>query len=102
MVDSKPVATPMSSSARLYASNGDSFPDTTLYRSVVGALQYLTITRPEISFAVNKVCQYMQAPSSLHWIAVKRILRYLKGNICHSLHIRKCLSFDLQGFSDAD
>ena len=52
--------------------------DATNYRSVVGALQYLTLTRPDISYSVNKVCQYLHAPSSAHWTTVKRILRYLK------------------------
>ncbi|RZB80750.1 N-terminal acetyltransferase B complex auxiliary subunit NAA25 isoform C [Glycine soja] len=47
-------------------------------KSVVGALQYATLTRPEISDAVNKVCQYMANPLDSHWAVVKRILRYLK------------------------
>jgi histone deacetylase 1/2 len=58
-----------------------------MYRSVVGSLQYATITRPEISFAVNKVCQFMSAPLESHWTAVKRILRYLKGTIHSGLKI---------------
>ncbi|KAL6334751.1 hypothetical protein AAG906_021410 [Vitis piasezkii] len=49
------------------------------YRSVVGALQYITITRPEIAFSVNKVCQFMQKPLDTHWKVIKRILRYLNG-----------------------
>jgi hypothetical protein len=45
----------------------------------VGALQYLTFTRPDICFAVNRVCQFMHAPTDSHWAPVKRILRYLKA-----------------------
>ena len=56
----------------------DLFQDPTLYRSVVGALQYVTLTRPEISFAVNKVSRFMAKPLESHWAVVKRILRYLK------------------------
>jgi histone deacetylase 1/2 len=52
--------------------------DATNYRSVVGAPQYLILTRPDISFAVNKVCQFLHAPTMVHWAAVKPILRYLK------------------------
>jgi hypothetical protein len=48
--------------------------DATRYRSVVGALQYVTLTRPNISFSVNKVCQFLQTPTDAHWTDVKRIL----------------------------
>ncbi|GKE98728.1 uncharacterized mitochondrial protein-like protein, partial [Tanacetum coccineum] len=57
-----------------------------------GSLQYVTLSRPDIAFAVNKVCQYMHAPTENHWSAVKRILRYLHGNPDTSL----------EAFSDAD
>ncbi|PNX97517.1 retrovirus-related Pol polyprotein from transposon TNT 1-94, partial [Trifolium pratense] len=87
MLDCKPINTPMMSSCKLSKVGSDSMSDTTLYRSVVGSLQYATITRPEISFAVNKVCQFMSAPLESHWVAVKRILRYLKGTIQFGLKI---------------
>ncbi|MCH85062.1 histone deacetylase, partial [Trifolium medium] len=67
------------SNYKLSKVGSDNVADATLYRSVVGSLQYATITRPEISFAVNKVCQFMSAPLEAQWVAVKRILRYLKG-----------------------
>ena len=63
----------------------DVFHDPSLYRSVVGALQYATLTRFEISFAVNKVFQFMASPMDSHWEVVKRILRYLKGTLSHGL-----------------
>ena len=47
--------------------------DSFRYRSVVGGLQYLTLTRPDISFAVNKVCQFLSQPTDVHWESVKRI-----------------------------
>jgi histone deacetylase 1/2 len=53
--------------------------DSTHYRSVVGALQYLTLTRPDLCFSVSKVCQFLHAPTTSHWTAVKRILRYIHG-----------------------
>jgi histone deacetylase 1/2 len=87
MLECKPIATPMMSSSKLSKTGSDNVTDSTLYRSVVGSLQYATITRPEISFAVNKVCQFMSAPLESHWIAVKRILRYLKGTIHSGLKI---------------
>jgi hypothetical protein len=46
--------------------------DITQYKSIVGALQHLTLTRPDISFSVNKVCQYLHALTTAHWNAAKR------------------------------
>jgi hypothetical protein len=68
MSDCKPVNTPMSTSEKLSLHEGDLLgpSDATQYRSMVGALQYLTLTRPDISFAVNKVCQYLHAPTTVH------------------------------------
>ena len=71
-------------------------------KSIVGALQYVTITRPELAYSVNKVCQYMQTPSESHWKVVKRILRYLKGTLHHGLHLRKLSALDLVAFCDDD
>jgi hypothetical protein len=98
----KPITSPMSSSATLSKFDGVKFDDATLYRSIVGALQYLSITRPDIAFAVSKVSQFMNEPRDTHWSAVKRILRYLKHTIDHGLLIRKCSSNQLFAFSDAD
>jgi len=76
-----PVDTPLCSSEKLSIEDGNKLrsEDATKYRSVVGALQYLTLTRPDISFAINKVCQFLHSPITIHWSAVKRILRYIKG-----------------------
>ena len=59
--------------------------DSSLYRRTVGALQYVTISTPDISFAVNKACQFIAHPTSAHSLVVKRILRYLKGTSAHGL-----------------
>jgi histone deacetylase 1/2 len=100
----KPASTPMSTSEKMSAFVGTPLgpADATNYRSVVGALQYLTLTRPDISFAVNKVCQYLHAPTEIHWSAVKRILRYVKANTKIGLSISRCKSLLVSGFSDAD
>jgi histone deacetylase 1/2 len=76
----KGVSTPMVTTEKLSRFDGAvlSPADATRYRSVVGALQYLTLTRPDISLSVNKVCQFLQTPTDVHWTVVKRILRYLK------------------------
>ncbi|CAM8962810.1 unnamed protein product [Rhodiola kirilowii] len=100
MEDAKPISTPAEPGSRL-VKNGDPLPDPHLYRSVVGALQYVTITRPELSYAVNRVCQFMHAPTETHWAAVKRILRYLKGSINSGLVLQPCTDSRLVAFSDA-
>lgn len=76
--------------------------DSTQYRSIVGALQYLTLTRPDILFAVNKVCQFLHAPTISHWAAVKRILRYVQGTLKLGLRVRRSKSMMVSAFSDAD
>ena len=100
--DCKPSTTPMSSGTKLTKSGSEPFDNPSLYRSIVGALQYTTITRPELAFSVNKVCQFMHQPLQSHWQAVKRILRYLKGTINLGLHLKPCSSFNLHAFCDAD
>jgi hypothetical protein len=66
MYEAKPIKTPMSTAHTLSLFNGDPLPDPSTYRSLVGTLQYLSLTRPNISFAVNKVSQFMHRPNSLH------------------------------------
>uniref|UniRef100_A0A2N9GWX8 Integrase catalytic domain-containing protein n=1 Tax=Fagus sylvatica TaxID=28930 RepID=A0A2N9GWX8_FAGSY len=78
MMDSKPAKTPSCPNTRLSLHEGDPLPDPHAYRSLVGALHYLTFTRPDISFSVHQVCQYMSAPTTIHLAAAKRILRYLR------------------------
>ena len=62
----------------------------------------MTLTRPDLSFAVNKVCQYLSQPTDVHWEAVKRILRYIKGTLSMGLRIRKSPSTGVSVFTDAD
>jgi histone deacetylase 1/2 len=104
MIHCKPVSSPLSTSEKLSRYEGTALgpKDSTNYRSVVGALQYLTLTRPDISFAVNKVCQFLHAPTTVHWMAVKRILRYLKQSTNLGLKISRSSSLRVSAFSDAD
>jgi histone deacetylase 1/2 len=104
MANCKPVPTPMPSTERMSQHDGSLLgpEDSTKYRSIVGALQYITFTRPDLAFAVNRVCQYLHAPTTVHWTAVKRIIRYLKSTESTGLLIRKKSPLIISGFSDAD
>jgi histone deacetylase 1/2 len=104
MLECKAATTPMSSTETLSATDGAlmSADAATDYISIVGGLQYLTITRPDVSYAVNRVCQYLHAPRDAHWPAVKRILRYIRSTITYGLHLRPTPSCVLLAFSDAD
>lgn len=77
--NAKPISTPILAGHKLSAYVGDLYKNPEQCRSVVGALQYLTITRPDLSYDVNQVCQFMHSPKDTRWMAVKRILRYLKA-----------------------
>lgn len=78
MVNCKPIHTPMVACAQL-SLNDPPLDDPTTYWSLVGALHYCTLTRPSISFSINKLCQFLHAPKTTHMQAVKHLLRYLKG-----------------------
>jgi histone deacetylase 1/2 len=104
MVSAKSCTTPMAVSDRLSKGSRTflSLVDATQYRSVVGALQYVTLTRSVISYSVNKVCQFLHSPTDLYWTVVKRILQYLQGIATHGLLLRRSSSLVLSAFSDAN
>ncbi|GKV28896.1 hypothetical protein SLEP1_g37884 [Rubroshorea leprosula] len=102
MSDCNAAATPLSPRQKLAACDSLPYLDSTQYRSIVGALQYLTFTRPDIAFTVHQVCQYMHAPTQNHFQAVKRILRYLKGIAHYGLQLFKAFSPSLHIYTDAD
>ena len=101
MLDCKPYSSPISVKPSVLNSDLLAFSNPSLYRSLVGALQYLTITRPDLSLAVNYTCQHMQSPTNGHFAALKRILRYLKGTISHGLTFSSG-PLHLQAYSDSD
>ncbi|XP_060969494.1 uncharacterized mitochondrial protein AtMg00810-like [Cannabis sativa] len=102
MDEAKPSNTPMVSGLKLSAYGSSLVDNPHMYKSIVRVLQYLVITRLEISFSVNKVCQLMANPLQSHWHVVKRILRYLSGTIDYGIHLIKLDHLDLTAFCDAD
>lgn len=89
MLECKPISTPMEVNAKICAHEGKDFQDVTMYRQLVGNLIYLTLTRPNISYAVRVASRYMQQPKKSHLDAVRRILRYVKETIDYGLFYKK-------------
>ena len=105
MTNAKPVSTPIDAGMKLQTESPVSNRpvDTLLYQSAVGSLQYLSNwTRPDITYAVNKAAQYSANPQKEHWIAIKRIMRYLIGTKDHGMSYRKGSEEGLSGYCDAD
>ncbi|XP_019173195.1 PREDICTED: uncharacterized protein LOC109168598 [Ipomoea nil] len=102
MEDCKPILTPVSTTKSGFPAESDPLPDPTLFRRLAGALQYLTIIRPDLSYAVNRLCRSMHAPTVAHWIDLKRVLRYVKGTLQFGLRISKSDSLVVHAFSDSD
>ncbi|GKG14472.1 ribonuclease H-like domain-containing protein, partial [Tanacetum coccineum] len=82
--------------------DGDPVSDPTLYSSLAGALQYLTFTHPDITYAVQHVCLFMHDPREPHFAALKRILRYVRGTLDYGLQLYASPTTHLTAYSDAD
>ena len=74
----KPCSSPMAQSLHL-TREGELFGDLERYRRLVGKLNYLIVTRPDIAYSISFVSQYMSSPTVDHWAAVEQILCYLIG-----------------------
>uniref|UniRef100_A0A803QNU0 Reverse transcriptase Ty1/copia-type domain-containing protein n=1 Tax=Cannabis sativa TaxID=3483 RepID=A0A803QNU0_CANSA len=100
----KPVTTPMEPNTKLNNETGKLLDNPTQYRSLIGKLIYLTITRLDMAFSVNKLSQYLQQPREPHLQAANRILQYLKGTLGQGLFFYNSSPnpIQLQAFADAD
>ncbi|GJR67710.1 ribonuclease H-like domain-containing protein [Tanacetum coccineum] len=96
-----PCKTPVDTESKL-GSDGDPVSDPTLYRSLAGALQYLTFTRPDISYDVQQIRLYMHDPRDPHFTALKRILHYVRRTIDHGLQLHVSSTSQLTAYTDAD
>jgi histone deacetylase 1/2 len=101
MTQCKPVSTPIDSKGKLQA-DGFVIDDLASYRSLAGALMYLTITRPDLAFAVQQTCLHMHDPKVQHLAMLKRILWYLRGTTSLGLHLRATTELSVTTYSDAD
>ncbi|GKC32868.1 ribonuclease H-like domain-containing protein [Tanacetum coccineum] len=101
MVNYNPSRTPVDTESKL-GPDGVPVQDLTLYRILAGGLQYLTFTRPDLSYAVQQICLYMHDPREPHLAALKRILRYVQGTLDLGLHLYASSTTSLVGYTDVD
>ncbi|CAM0953939.1 unnamed protein product [Alopecurus aequalis] len=103
MLNCNPTHTPMEPRLKLSKKSQAEEVDSTEYRSVVGSLRYLLHTRPDLSFSVGYVSRFMKKPTREHMMAVKHILRYVKGTINLGCSYRRVTSKpELLGYCDSD
>jgi len=98
----KPVSTPMALNEKFQLNDGAEKADLKVYGSLVGSLIYLTNTRPYIVHSVSLVSRFMNEPSKLHFVAAKRILRYLQGTKKLGIKYVKEENNELVGYTDSD
>ena len=101
MQDCKPATTPMEPGLKLSAQSSSPLVDETLFRQLVGSLIYLTATRPGISFVVSYISRFMSAPKADHWIAMKRVLCYVRGTLDYGLLYTRSSDPILSGYTDS-
>ncbi|GJW07799.1 retrovirus-related pol polyprotein from transposon TNT 1-94 [Tanacetum coccineum] len=97
-----PVGTPIEHKEKPFKHDGGKMVDSTLFKSLVGSLRYLTCTRPDILFAVGLISCFMEEPTTKHLKIAKRILRYIKGTVDYGMLYSTSEDFKLVGYSDSD
>lgn len=101
LTDERTVETPMELNVHLRASVGEPLSDPTRYRHLVGSLVYLAVTRPDISYPVHVLSQFVSAPTHVHYSHLLRVLRYLRGTVSRRLFFPRSSSLQLRAYWDA-
>ncbi len=94
--------TPMETKLKLVVDTSSELIDAMLYRNIIGSLMYLANTRLDICFVVNTLSQYMVDPKHVHMIAVKHVMRYLKGIVDYGLKYVADSEISLLGYLDSE
>ena len=102
MEDCCPAATPLSTGLKLSLDEGEILHEPDVYRRLVGRLLYLGITKPDLSYAVQHLSQFMHSPRAPHLKAAMRVVKYLKGTLDHGLHYDKHTDLNIHAYSDSD
>lgn len=100
LLASKSFVLPMDPNSKIHAESGTLLEDPTIYRQLIGCLLYLTISRPNITFGVHKLSQFVAKPRSTH--SAFALIHYLKGCARQGVFLLVSSSFQLQSFSDAN
>ncbi|PKU63719.1 Retrovirus-related Pol polyprotein from transposon TNT 1-94 [Dendrobium catenatum] len=101
MAECKPISTPIASKTPFSGSTTLPSVQADLFKQLVGSLQYLTLTRPDIFYTVNRLCQHMHQPQEIHFQLLKHLLRYLKGTLSFGLPL-VATTLRLSAYSDSD
>lgn len=102
MSDCTPMATPLPLQPHKISAQQELFVNPTYFRSLAGKLQYLTLTRPDIQFAVNFISQKMHALTVSDLNLLKRVLRYIKGTVKMGISFSKNTDFVIWAYSDSN
>ncbi|AES72669.2 SPFH domain/band 7 family protein [Medicago truncatula] len=102
LLGAKPMPTPLEQNHNLSLAQGEFLENPERYRRLVGRLIYLCFTRPELSYSVHILSQFMQQPREDHWTAALRVVRYLKGNPGQGIFLDSTSDMKLHGWCDAD
>jgi len=98
----KPVATPLDPAVKLLASMEPPYFVASSYRRLISQLHYLTTVRPNISFAIQQLSQFVSSPMKAHFDVTTRILRYLKGSLSKGLFFLRQSDLKVVAFADSD
>jgi hypothetical protein len=101
LTDHRTAETPMELNVHLVATDGEPLEDPTRYRHIVGSLVYLGVIRPDISYSVHILSQFVSAPTQIHYSHLLRVLCYLCGIISRRLFFSRSSSLQLQAYCDA-
>ncbi|KAL2228577.1 UNVERIFIED_CONTAM: Retrovirus-related Pol polyprotein from transposon RE2 [Sesamum indicum] len=102
MTDAHPVLTPLPHGIKFSSELGSPVPDPEKYRRLIGRLLYLGFTRPDLSFAVQQLSQFLQHPTDQHWSAALHVVKYLKGSLTNGIFFPSSSNFQLAAYTDAD
>ncbi|PKI49958.1 hypothetical protein CRG98_029632 [Punica granatum] len=102
MLGARPAAFPMGQHLKINSESGEDLENPSRYRRLVGRLIYLTTTRPELSYPVHILSQFMQRPKQAHWDAALRVLRYLKQSPGNGVLLRRPSSLSITAYCDSD